>query len=305
MPEFAKTMIPYCFGRLMIDIPAEAKVRVINQSIEGFGEIKVHRDLSKEQFFRLATNKERELRATKHRKEGTVLRESDESNDAWIMAFRDDGINTLDYAILGYFWKDEAGYVFGYSADNNGLDEAKADLKHAITLIHPRDNARFPDRPGFCIDSAVVSGSDFRLERVGTAFAVPSLPSMEIGVESSSVIRIYPEGLIQRSDQNLPAVRALHPDLRLEELRKGKRTVAGFDGLELVEVADRGTPGELFQARWEFLGEARSLTRPSVTISISYGNEHADAEFQNEKLSIDELVAVWDAMLGTLRVQEK
>lgn len=304
MPEFARVMRPFCFGRLSVDVPTEAQVRAISQSIEGFGEIEVHRNLSKENFFQLADKREQVLRNSPHRKEGSVLSEVIELGDARILVFRGTELTTFSFELLGYFWKNETGYVFAYAADNDELQEAKDDLQHAITLIHPRHNSQFPDHPGFCIDSAVVSGSDFRLEQVGAAFIAPSFPSMEIGIESSSVVRLYPEDLLQRSDQNLPAVRALHPELRLEQVRRGKRTVAGLDGLELVEVVNRGTPGQLFQARWDFLGEVNSLTRPSVTISISYGDESVDTSFEKDDLSIDDLTTVWDAMLGTLRLRE-
>lgn len=305
MPAFSRSMQPFCFGRLVIDVPTEADIRVIDQRIQGIGEILVRRNLSKEEFFQFASNKERELAATPHRKEGTVLRDVLNLDNAVILSFRDDDLNTLDYSLLGYFWKNGVGFELGYNAGNDELELIKVELQRAIGLIHPRDNSELPEGPGFCIDNAVVSGSDFRLERVGAAFTVPSLPSMEINVESSSVESIYPENLIQRSDQNLPAIRELHTDLRLEQLRKGKRIVAGFDGLELVEVAKKGTPDELFQATWEFLGEEKSLDRPSVTVSMSYGGERAESTPSGERLSIDEMLGAWEAMLSSLRRQGK
>ena len=81
--------------------------------------------------------------------------------------------------------------------------------------------------------------------------------------------------------------------------------MAGFDGLELVEVAKKGTPDELFQATWEFLGEEKSLDRPSVTVSMSYGGERAESTPSGERLSIDEMLGAWEAMLSSLRRQGK
>ena len=305
MPEFAKNTRPFCLGRFTIDIPAEAQVRVITQSIEGFGEIAVHPGMTKERLLHLASSQEQKLRARPHRKEGTVLRDVVDLNDARLLVFRGDHLTTQSFDLLGYFWKDGAGYVFAYAADNDRLEIAKEKLQRAISLVYPRSNDQLPDRPGFCIDSAVVAGSDFRLERVGAAFTMPSLPGMEIKARTSSVTQIYPENLITRSEQNLPAVRALHPDLQLETLRKGRRRVADFDGLELVELANRGTPEELFQGTWEFLGDIGSLVRPSITIEIAYDDELARRNPSEEKFSADELLVFWDSMLDSFRFRRE
>ena len=304
MPEFAEELRPFCIGRLAIHIPSEAEIRAISQSIEGFGKIKVHPGMTKGALLQMASRKEQELRVKPHRKEGTVLRDVVELDDSRILIFRDDDINTLDYEMLGFFWKEGTGYVFNRGAGNDHVEASKADLHRSIHLISSRSNDEFPSAAGFCIDNAIVSGSEFRAERAGVKFTVPSLPGLEIGVQTSGVSKPYPEDLITRSDQNLPAVRALHPDASLKTLRKGKRDVANFTGQEIVELVNHGEPDELFLAAWEFPGEVKSVTRPSINISMDYSREANAAVSGARTISEEELIAFWDALLASLRLRE-
>lgn len=305
MPDFLKNTRPFCLGRFVIDIPVDAKVRAINQSIEGFGEIRVHTNLSKATLFAMADRKETELRAKPHRKEGTLLSGVDSLADSKIISFRDDEINTLDFSILGYFWKENTGYVFSYGADDDKLEEAKSELRHSIGLISARGNDTLPNRAGFCVDNAIVTESGFRLESVSVAFTVPSVPGLEFGAGVSTVLEPGSEDLITRSDQNLPAVLDLHPDVQLDTLRKGNRQVAGLGGQEIMEVAGRGTSNELLLANWEYLGEGKSSTRPSIEFDVSYDAQKAVAQTPISKLTEDELTAFWDSLLESLSLRKE
>lgn len=306
MSDITKDMRPFCVGRFVVHIPTDAKIRIFSQSIQGFGEITVHPDIPKERFFAIAESKERKLRATPHRKEGTILKEAVTLDAAKILVYRDDDLNTLDFDLLGYFWKDSTGYEFAYGAENDRVEESKADLQRAVNLINARNNDDVPNKPGFCIDHAFVSNGEFRLESAGVAFTLPAYPRLEIGVSIDTIDSpSMDDDLITRGANNLPAVMELHPDMEVNSIRKGSRTIAGVEGQEIFERVDENKSGEFFKARWEFRGEPKSLTKPSIALDLSYSPRSSEETDQTSKnLTQDETLALWDRYVDSLRLRQ-
>lgn len=73
-----------------------------------------------------------------------------------------------------------------------------------------------------------------------------------------------------------------------EEIRAGKRTVAGLDGEELIlRMLDDDNDEVIFV--WEFGGEAGSVTRPRVKLQMS-----------GSSTELRSLTALWDALLDSV-----
>lgn len=307
MTELTNNMRPFCIGRFVVDVPAGATIRTFGQSIEGMGEITVHPNISRAAFLGLATRKEQALRVTPHRKEGTLLREAQhlDAQDTRILVYRDTEFNVYTYDVHGYFWRDMTGFEFAYGADNDRVEESKAALRRAFQTIRPRHNDDIPVEPGLCINNAFIPGQEYRAEDTGVLFTLRSYPGMEFRAHFTTTEHPDVEGLIARSDRNMPAVRELHPNIEVSAPRSGKRILAGMSGEELLELSQQGKPDAAVLATWEYRGEARSLVRPQITLDLTYGNDGDGPPPPAEKhLSNEEVMTLWDAFTQSLRPRQ-
>jgi hypothetical protein len=250
-----------------------------------------------------ADEKEAELRAKPHDKEGTVLHEvwRPDGMDATLLLFRDDEIQTSDFDILAYFWRDKQLYTFHYGAPNDGVQKSKDNLLKAFALIQPRSNDDIPQAAGACIDSGFVPGSGYRSESIGGRFDFPDYPRLRLVISTDVTDRPDREGLLARVARHTPAMMTQFPDTKIRTLRKTARTVNGFSGEELIEVlgAHENDPlakGNTFNANWEFNGPPKSMEQPAISIALSYDDGDG-----SKKLTDEEFLALWDAVVGSLR----
>jgi hypothetical protein len=305
MTELTQTTHPYCVGRFLVNIPKQAKPGPISQRIMDMGEIEVSTAISKNQYLGMVEQKEAELRATPHKKEGTVLHEVWHPNglDATVFFYRDDDLNTLDYSILAYLWDDKTLYIFNYGASNDKVEAAKNDLLRAFALIQPRDNNQIPTAPGTCIERAFVPGKGYRDEDIGLGLDIPEYPDAGIGLAIRSTDKPDTEGLLDMVDRHMKGINIQYPNLHVITLRRGSRTVSGMPGEELIQVLkgnknDLNNPNDSFSAIWEFNGIAKSMTQPNVSFRMDYT---ISSDPKTPRLSQEQLLALWDTVVGSLR----
>ncbi len=306
MTELTKTMRPFCVGRFLIDVPVQAKPDALSQSIMGMGSIDVATNVTHATYDLKARDKEAELRAKPHTKEGSVLHDAwrPEGVDATFLTFRDDKYSTEQFSVLAYFWRDRRMFTFHSGASNTGVQEAKDRLMRDFALIQPRANDEIPQAAGSCIESAFVPGSGYRSEHIGASFDFPDYPRLHLVVSTGVKERPDEEGLLARVARQTPAFEMKYPNAKVRTPRRAKRTVNGAQGEELIEIlqADKDDPyrkdqGNSYDAKWEFVGVAKSMEKPSLDIILRYDDGAPDGK----KLTEEEFLALWDAVVNSLR----
>lgn len=305
MTELTQTMHPYCVGRFTIDVPEQAKVDDLSQSIMGMGQIDVASNVSKPAYLQTVKQKEAELRATPHDKEGTVLHDviRPDGVDATLLVYRDDSLNTIDFSILAYRWLQNRMFTFHYgSPDNDSVLKSKDDLLRAFALIQPRANNEIPTTPGACIESAFVPGTSYRDESVGFLMSFPKYPDLTITMTIRSLDNPDTEGMLAMGDRHMAGVYLQFPDLKLTTLRKGSRTVSGMSGEELVYILkgdkkDINNPADSMSAAWRFNGVTKSMNQPEVSAEMSYT---FPVEAKTPRLTKEQLLALWDAVVNSI-----
>lgn len=302
MTELTRTMQPYCIGRFLVDVPEQAKLGKLSQSIMGMGKIEVESNFNKMAYVKIAAQKEAEMRAQPHKTEGSALHEvwHPEGQDATIITYRESKYDTEQFDMLAYSLRDERLFTFHYGASNDKVQEAKNDLVRAFSLIHPRENDQIPTTAGACIEHAFVPGTGYRSERITWSFELPQYPNLRVTFSIDSTEKPDTEGLLNRVDRHRRALLIQYPDTTTATLRKAKRKVGELSGEEFVELikADTNNPNDSFSARWESNGQAKSMTQPEAVIEMNYD---FPSESQIHSLSQEQLLALWDVIVSSLR----
>lgn len=306
MTELTQAMRPFCIGRFLIDVPAQAKSSGLSQSIMGMGQIEVEKNITRGAYQLRTSEREAELRAKTHEKEGPVLREvwRPEGVDGTLFFCRGDSRNTADLDVLACFWRDNQMYTFHYASPTDAVQKSKNELMRAFYSIQPRANDGIPQAAGACINGAFVPGGGYRSEHIVGSFEFPGHPRLRLAVSTGVTERPDTEGLLARNVRHTKAYEINYPGAKVRTLRNAKRTVNGADGEELIEVLapdeddpqDKGR-GNTLNAVWEFAGVAKSMEMPELSVGL----DHDDGAPDGKKLSEAEFLALWDAVVSSLR----
>lgn len=298
----------HCFGRHLLSLPLDAKVadayKLDGNAIEWL------QGIQPVQIPVLMDRREQELRAQVHR----VKQQADGSQF----------IERIPMANQGgviYSWPSEVAQetnlqeIYLTAATSGTVsrlkrtissDRRKSGLAWAEKIqqaLTGRDPSVIPEQSGFCMKSAMLTGSKPVAEeayRLWVTFA--SLPRVGLTVESWLVGKPSSDTLFSRMPAGLSALMNLASGtrvLRKREVPLGQQTAQEM----LLRVSAEGKRAYHFQL--ETIGVANSATETSLTFEMSTTNildEHGhvgDAAFKND----EEAVAFWDAILQSFRVR--
>ncbi|WP_316157173.1 T6SS immunity protein Tli4 family protein [Cupriavidus sp. BIC8F] len=174
--------------------------------------------------------------------------------------------------------------------------EELAPLVHGIRA---RDNADIPTAPGVCIDHGFVADASGSYQEIfGAGIRLPSLPDVSFSVDSNKLASVDDErGLLTSIAEQRKYLGSRYP--KLTTLREGKRTVGVWQGEEsLVRRAD-GT----HDFEWEAVGRERTTLHPAVIGAKMYTKVAANRIGAADQASLtdEEAVALWDRLLDGVR----
>ncbi len=286
---FAKTR-QVCFGRYVLEVPAEAKLIFGPQDFPG-----------KIVTYVAAADRLTEM-ADAYRKK--IL---DKDDTAKITYF---GRSAKVGSIEIRYYEDDLSVKYGlegahtFAAAGNHLYEwfyGGEEIAPLVRGLRFRDNADIPGDPGVCIDHGFIADSSgVHQEILRAGIALPSLPDVSFSVDSNKLASVdgaNGEGLLASIAAQRADLGKLYP--KLTTLREGNRIVGVWQGEEsLVRRAD-GT----HDFEWEAVGKERTTLHPSSISAKMYTKVAANriGAADEASLSDDEAVALWDRLLGGLR----
>lgn len=291
-----------CFGRLEMDVSTSTRIRHFEQEIAWLGKIETHPDKSVEEMVRLAEQSRGQLETLYHKTEGARFHDFTQVERGALVSSRESHVAAHQFDLVGYFSIDGVGYVLKGGADDELLELAKQEMVAKSKDIVPLPPEHRRASAGFCIDSGVVHGREFRRERVNVAFTIDRLPDLDLSIMSYSHDGFQGDDLLTRTGRGNDLVRELSSDVSLINLRRGKRMVGGYPGQESVTVMRIPNDKDQFLANWEYQGKPKSVSHPSISLELVYRWSNNEADGAGEPTQ-EQLLAYWDEVVSSLNLR--
>lgn len=290
-PLFAKTQL-VCFGRYVMEVPAEAELLWGFQEFPG--KITAHVGNADQLKEMAATYRAKVLAANKTAAISYFGR-GPTQNSIEVRSF--ESKNAKAYGV-------EKARTFVSSGPH--LFEwfyGGEELAPLVYRLRARDNTEIPKDPGVCIDHGFVADASGAYQEIfGAGIRLPSLPDVSFSVMSNKNASTEGDpGLIERHYQVMgkdPS--SLGPGIT--RLRLGKREVNGWMG-EQVLLRRNGNEGAFaHEFLWASVGKTGSALNPaSVDIQLHTGVRANRTLGQSSSLSDEEVLALWDRLLDGVR----
>ena len=311
MSELTKTMRPVCFGRLVIEIPSVSKVSGWEQKVN-YTKIKSvdHPSPNRKSFEAKIAQQEKQLRASPNDADGMLFKSRiGLSPDSELLVYRKGKVDHRIYQLDALYWRPSFEYLFHSEISTEDLAEGIDIITNVVKSFIPTpttDLLNIP--PGLCIEHGVVTGNEFRGESVTIGGLIEEYPGVIFSFSTQSTDRGPEEPrMIARIERSFGMGDAIGRDVSAATrfIRKGRRTLNGLDGQELVMRATIDGVTHM-SADAEFYGEPNSLDKPDIKVSLS-DQTHDDNTHQpyNKNLTEKEFLALWDALLNGVKPRPK
>lgn len=314
MTDKMKTM---CVGRMLIDLPQEARVEVYGGWIDGFD---INASEESDGAFRArVAAREAEIRATPDRLGGNKNLESvrEVKTDSGLTGKMfvhgryvhestankgTDGIEHFRYEGVAL---DAYVHGHGISIDVTAkeyMPEHIDDLYKLVSQLVANPGNRIPTEPGFCIDLAYVRDplTAEQGERVMLRAGLPGHPDLGIHFDTIAGSKPDPQGLIERDDASHARAPAF-VNVRFSRLRAAPRTIGGFTGDELVQRVLEENFSIVYGFEWEVIGKKDDVFTPDITLEMKTGSS-IDGPVPSS-LAQPAALALWDKISSSVRVR--
>lgn len=306
---FEKTR-PVCFGRFVIDVPAEVKVVHGTQT---FGGNITTIDNSAASIKKIVDEKAKELTGKKFRDKTTPYLRGINSptSDSWTILWSDGDAGKkvgIDEFLL-FIRSEQHAYSFQTSSapseGRNFLSETDK-INHIANHLRARSPDEIPTEPGVCLDLGFIADDTGRYQEIfGIGFRFPSLPDVSLSLSSNKDGQT-PEPLSKRRKQaeklalDSPFAAAFS---KVKVMRDGERRIAQWDGEEALFRRPREEGGVWHELRFNYPGIRYDYRNPRLDATLFTGVERNTAGALESSLSDEETIALWDRMLSTLRLR--
>lgn len=302
-----------CIGRLLIDVPADARVVYRQASIGGvmfgaaLGSTPETLASSIKEVHQLLTGAVNELDMPSFEKQvdvsaidfkATVMYYNRKKPSNWFENGQRVSSGEQAITVEAYGLKNDVLYHF--KAVDTASPRYEKNVEGLIGKFESRSEDAIPTQPGFCADRSFVHDpipADDH-EQVTIFVALKGYPDVAIRLDSAVQDRPV-TSLLERDVKN--EGRLAHPE-RTTTLRKGARSLNGIEGEEiLVRIKEEnGATGHF--AMWASHNKLGDVLAPAITLEIETGRGKK-GERVNASLSAEALMQLWDKVSATLRIR--
>jgi hypothetical protein len=311
MSDLTKTMQPVCLGRLVIEIPTEAKIREWSQNVD-YTEIKSIDTPSptRKSFDTRIAQRERFLKTSPNDADGVLFHNRIHlTPDGDLLIYRKGKVDHRIYQLDVQLWHPSFEYIFHKEISNEDLTEGVDVITKVVKSFIPISTNDIMGVPsGLCIEHGVVTGSEFRGESVAISGLLADYPGVRFSISTQSTDQGPEEPrMIARIERSFGMGDAIGKEVSAATrfIRKGNRKLNGQEGQELVMRATIDGITHM-SADAEFYGEPNSLDKPNIKVSLS-DQSHDDNTHMpyNKYLTEKEFLALWDALLNGIKPRPK
>ena len=307
----------HCVGRVMMSLPED---RPLTWSTDfDFAEVKRIPSLSEQQFWDGVEVVRKRYLNQSHKKAGSRLAQFAKiGTNAAFVAYYDNDVSLWGPNLERYVYLDkDHAYEMRTGELNtpNVLptpDIFKSDFEKytpILSRIHPLAPGQFPNRDGFCVDSAVVSGETGRNASAGLiseiAFGTRLVVSHRENLYKVAIYNGY-EDIKYDEDRAKQMLDYAAPDgfKDFKVLRKRDRTLAGFPGQETVARTTLNNGHIYYSMQWTIKGELDGgVLKPGIVVHLNTPQTATDTKGKPyDKLPPEpELLKLWDYALSTFQ----
>lgn len=293
---------PFCFGRLMIDLPKHAMVTGSDYGHPDVDKFETTEGVTKEIFDKTVRDFETQLRTTKHEVDPSLLKAVvpvPGVPDAKIFVHWKGDYSEHQIMLTGYRWlPNNTQYKFVSEVDPGAQQLATEDMVSVVKGLRARLVNEVPTEHGYCIEGGFFPDTQTGTspERSDLAIEFGSWADASISITSATVQVKEADTLLDRL-RNLPA---RMPDLAriATTIRSGSRDVGPHKGEEvLAELNQDGR--RIYSFIWEAEGELARNDLPHIHVEMRFDHENDGKPM----LTKDQMLALWEYVLGHLRVR--
>jgi hypothetical protein len=309
-----------CVGRMLVNLPEGGRM----DWQQHFDYAQVSRLASSvndtDAFWVMVEKKKSALASEKHNTEPSLLSGYLKvGDDAAMLLHRESASDVYGYDLDRYLWLGHWGYWFESKAllDNSQKNQFST-FDKALKRLVPINNFHLPQEPGFCIDGALVTGkigpiwsgvsssikgwkntsvnagaseddgarAQFSWEKVGRPLPIPT------PFDDLEMFKSWADESKQSGDDD----RAVS----FEVLRKENRQLAGMRGEEIAVKATLANGQEWYRFEWNSPNDTTRSQKPGFAFGLEAGNKDYTPKYVPPP-SQDDLLALWDAMLDSLK----
>jgi hypothetical protein len=302
-----------CVGRYLVDVPAQAKVSMSRERIDGFA-IETAEE-SEEEFCTRVSTREAEIKA--------LGADAGPDGPSGLVEARDLRIPDMIGRTLVFGRKHSHGFEQGRRVDiewvsveshahTDGLSVSLSanyvDKEDAIAAeallgrVRLRAQNRVPTVPGFCISHAVLAEPLplHKTEHIAMHIGLPGYPDLAMTLFSMPGGGSDPS-LVARSTR-MDALVMPDSMLRISKLRSGRRIINGMIGEEVLFRAREFNLTTTYGFSWETAGTADDPLQPYLALELQTGmSAHADGRPSGSTLHEDALLSLWDRIASSIR----
>ena len=301
-----------CVGRLLIDLPADVKVRFSGARL-GSVDINVESAYTPQKVAAVIAEREASLAGQLNEYERPSLEKrvvADAVNFQASLLYSarekpvtrmsggqpvtgEEGITVEAFGIKGDLF---------YRFKGEGLSSPKYEqsVLDLVTKFESRNTSSIPLESGFCTENGIIHDpmSPDMNETVTMFASIKGHPDMAIRLDTS-VLDKAQESLLTRDASNDINTRFA---ANIKNLGKGARELNGIPGEELLDrfKERNGTTGHMFM--WESLGKPSDVLLPTISLELQTGKGRPGAPV-NSSLSDEAVLQLWQAISSSLRIR--
>lgn len=291
----------YCLGRFLIDMPAGSTLSGGSYKYD-FAQIEPPVAMTLEQFNQELNAREEKLRSTKHKKEPSLLRMSQQpALNTRVLAFFEKPYITAGINIEGYKWVDGVRFLVKVQVDDDKQEFGLKRMSGILSRLRPRADSDIPTDPGYCFEGGFIANEEWENEVANVDIDIAGHPDAFV------TVWFYPLAAHKHDKPLLERMGGVLQQLGtfasgVHALRKGERQVGEFKGQEYLATVPNsgGMRGHLF--KWETQGEG-TLQDPHMTIELSTGAADSKGNPQKTRLSNEQALKLWDSILNSFRLR--
>lgn len=311
--KMTEKMRTVCVGRFLIDLPADAPVKIRYGSVGGL-DIESTTVESDEEFAARLRQTELEMADATNREGRPSLESSKEIavNTGQGKTFIYNRRRTKVLEDREFVFSENVALLSMLRFPNlsvTGEIEWVAPrniprITSILNFIRPLGEGEIPRESGFCVGHAIVLDPyDHDNRESAVMFAgVPGHPDVNIVLSSMAGTRPAP-GLLERNAR-AAAREPLFMRLAFSNLREHKRAINGLDGEELVMRIREASFTTGYSFQWETAGKLDDVYAPTLKLELESGvNPVAGGKPLQSTLSEEAMFELWESIVNSIRLR--